>query len=283
LFDHRAHPQLSYHENHRADAAGVHVIELRHVNFGYDRRPVLKDISFRIDQTESAVIMGPSGSGKSTILRLILGLECPQQGEVYVDDENICEMREKDRRQIRKRIGMVFQEGALFDSMTVGENVGYYLLEHTRLSWQEVERRVYEMLGFVGLDPDQVVDQLPDQLSGGMRRRVAIGRALLSTNPSVMLYDEPTTGLDPEATEKVLSLINKLTQERSISTIVVTHQIADAFALADRFLVIYDGELAFDGGIDQLRDCDDARVKDFLSPFRSAFENVARRRFVGNG
>jgi phospholipid/cholesterol/gamma-HCH transport system ATP-binding protein len=251
------------------------VIEFRNIDFAYDEKPVLKNVSFSIDQTESVVIMGPSGSGKSTVLRLILGLECPQRGEIHIDNRNICTMKESEKRELRKSIGMVFQDGALFDSRTVGENVGYYLIEHTRLSWQEIERRVVEMLGFVGLDAAEIIDKLPEELSGGMQRRVAIGRALLSTNPKIMLYDEPTTGLDPQSAENVLTLINKLTKERSISTIVVTHQIADALSIADRFIVIHGGDLVFDGDFVGLRDCQNKKVRDFLGPFRESMGLVA--------
>jgi phospholipid/cholesterol/gamma-HCH transport system ATP-binding protein len=256
------------------------MIELQNVSFAYGTRPILKNVSFKIDQRESAIIMGPSGSGKSTILKLILGLETPQQGKVLVDGDDICTMREKDKREIRKRIGMVFQDGALFDSLTVGENVGYYLIEHTKLSWQEIEEQARKMLGFVDLDADEIIDKLPEELSGGMQRRVAIGRALLSTNPSIMLYDEPTTGLDPQSTETVIQLINKLTHEKQISTIVVTHQIADAFNIADRFIVIHGGELVFDGDTDELRDIQDPRVQEFLAPFKNAFSGVAERKFL---
>ena len=163
------------------------MIELRHVHFAYGTQPVLRDVSFLVDDSEAVVIMGPSGSGKSTILRLILGLDSPQEGEVLVDYNDVCRMRQKELREVRKKIGMVFQDGALFDSLTVGENVGYYLIEHTKLKWDEIEHRARTMLGFVGLEADEVIDKLPDQLSGGMRRRVAIGRALLSTDPKIML------------------------------------------------------------------------------------------------
>jgi len=256
------------------------MIELRNIDFSYESKPVLRNVSFRVEPSEAVVVMGPSGSGKSTILRLILGLENPQQGQVIIDGQDISALKEKTKRDIRKKIGMVFQEGALFDSLTVGENVGYYLLEHTKLSFEEISRRVCRMLGFVGLDADEVVDKLPEQLSGGMRRRVAIGRALLSTDPKIMLFDEPTTGLDPQATDNVLDLIKKLHQEKSISTIAVTHQIADAFAMAERFIVIYEGEVAFDGSLVELRDCQDDRVRTFLDPFRASFTGVARKRFV---
>ncbi|MFQ5498348.1 MAG: ABC transporter ATP-binding protein [Candidatus Zixiibacteriota bacterium] len=256
------------------------MIVLQEVDFFYGDHHVLKNVSFSIQEGESVVIMGPSGSGKSTILRLLLGLECPQHGCITLDGKNICKMEEKEKREIRKTIGMVFQDGALFDSLTVGENVGYYLLEHTKLPWDEISRRVDQMLGFVGLDDEDIVNKLPEQLSGGMQRRVAIGRSLLSTNPRVMLYDEPTTGLDPFSTANVINLIEKLHSEKSISTVVVTHQISDAIALADRFVVIIEGRVAFDGNIEQLRDSLDIDVLTFLAPFRESFWGVAKRRFV---
>lgn len=256
------------------------MISVKNVDFAYDSRPILKNVSFEVTDSESLVIMGPSGSGKSTILRLILGLECPSRGSIEINGQNICIMKEKQKREIRKSIGMVFQDGALFDSMTVGENVGYYLLEHTKLDWEEISDKVRQMLGFVGLDFDEVSDKLPDQLSGGMRRRVAIGRALLSTNPNLMLYDEPTTGLDPIATEKVIDLIEKLHKERSVASIVVTHQIVDAISIADRFVVIIEGEIVFDGGLDALRSSRDKAVMAFLQPFLESFKEVARRNFV---
>lgn len=256
------------------------MISIRNVHFAYYERPILKDVSFNLAENESLVIMGPSGSGKSTILRLILGLECPQRGQVIIDGENICTMRERRKIEVRKKIGMVFQAGALFDSLSVGENVAYYLLEHTKLSWEEIDRRSREILGFVGLNADEIIDKLPDELSGGMQRRVAIGRALLSTNPKIMLYDEPTTGLDPKSSEQVLRLIRKLNADKGTASIVVTHEIADAFSVADRFVIIYDGEVAFDGSFEQLRSSKDPRVLDFLAPFRESFAEVNRKQFI---
>lgn len=258
------------------------MIEVKNVNFSYGDRPILKDVSFTVEDQGSVVIMGPSGSGKSTILRLILGLECPQSGCVMIEGENICTMSEEQKREIRKSIGMVFQDGALFDSMTVGENVAYYLLEHTKLTWAQITEKVQEMLGFVGLDPDEYADKLPEHLSGGQRRRVAIGRALLSTNPKIMLYDEPTTGLDPRMSENVLKLITKLQRERGVASVVVSHHIADSLLMGNSFVVIHDGEVAFDGDYEGLRTCTDSRVLDFLTPFRSSFTEVAKRRFIEN-
>jgi phospholipid/cholesterol/gamma-HCH transport system ATP-binding protein len=256
------------------------MIVLRNVSFSYWNKEVLRNVSFEVGEAELVVIMGPSGSGKSTILRLMLGLDIPQEGDVIIDGQNICTAKEREKQKVRKQIGMVFQDGALFDSMTVGENVGYYLLEHTNLRWAEVSRRAEEMLGFVGLDAAEIGDKLPEELSGGMRRRVAIGRALLSTDPRVMLYDEPTTGLDPRATKNVLGLIRKLHREKSISSVVVTHQIADDLEIADRFVVIDDGAVACDGSLEDLRTSRDERVVDFLKPFRESFERVAAKRFV---
>ena len=256
------------------------MIELRNVHFAYDEKPVLNAINLHVDDGEALVIMGPSGSGKSTILRLLLGLECPQQGEVIIDGQNICTLREKDKREIRKNIGMVFQNGALFDSLSVGENVGYYLFEHTRMSLDEISERVERMLGFVGLDSEEIIDRLPEQLSGGMQRRVAIGRALLSTDPKIMLYDEPTTGLDPQSAATVLSLMQKLHDEKDICSVMVTHQIADALQFGNRFVVVIEGRVAFDGSLEELRESKEIDVLEFLAPFRESFYGVAKKKFV---
>jgi phospholipid/cholesterol/gamma-HCH transport system ATP-binding protein len=255
------------------------MIRFRNVNFSIEGKEILKNVSFEIPSGEPRVIMGHSGSGKSTILRLILGLIRPQSGEIYVDNINICHVKEKELREIRKRIGMVFQDGALFDSLSVGENVGYYLFEHTKMTTEEIDPKVREMLGFVGLE-DDIIDRLPDQLSGGMQRRVAIGRALLSTDPKIMLYDEPTTGLDPQATANVINLINRLTDLKKVTSIVVTHQIADAFELADKFILIDNGEVAFDGNLRELMDTKEPRMVEFLTPFRETIANVRKIDFI---
>ncbi|MGH8016438.1 MAG: ATP-binding cassette domain-containing protein, partial [Candidatus Zixiibacteriota bacterium] len=149
-----------------------------------------------------------------------------------------------------------------------------------KLPMHEITDRVNKMLGFVGLNADEVINMLPEQLSGGMQRRVAIGRALLSTDPQIMLYDEPTTGLDPQATVKIINLINKLHDEKHICSIMVTHQIADALAVGDRFVVVVAGEVAFDGSLEQLRDSASPPVLEFLTPFRESFQRVQRKRFA---
>ncbi len=256
------------------------MIEFHDVNFSYGEKETIKNVSFQIPDGETRVIMGHSGSGKSTILRLILGLVRPSKGKILVDGYDICRMKEEELREVRKRVGMVFQDGALFDSLTVGENVGYYPLEYNKsISTEELEEKVSKMLGFVGLSPD-IIDDLPDSLSGGMQRRVAIARAFLSTNPSIMLYDEPTTGLDPSMTRTIIDLINKLVNEESVTSIVVTHQISDAFELSDKFILIDNGEKAFDGDITRLRESDDPRVTEFLKPFRESVANVKKIEFI---
>jgi len=255
------------------------MIEFKNVNYSIGEKKIIRNVSFFIPDDESRVIMGQSGSGKSTILRLILGLAKPDSGDILVDGHNICRMKQKKMRDIRKRIGMVFQDGALFDSLTIGENVGYYLFEYSKMKLAEIDDKVREMLGFVGLSED-IIDDLPDQLSGGMQRRVAIGRALLSTDPKIMLYDEPTTGLDPQMTQNVISLINRLAEVKKVTSIVVTHQISDAFELARNFIIIDSGEVAFDGSLDELIENKESRVVEFLKPFRETVANVKKIDFI---
>lgn len=255
------------------------MIEFRDVTFSYGAEPVLQGISFQIPDGEARVILGQSGSGKSTILKLLLGLYPPFSGAVLIDGQDIGKMKERELREVRKKIGMVFQDGALFDSMTVGENVGFYLIEHSDLEIDQIEKRVREMLGYVGLD-EGIIDKLPDELSGGMQRRVAIGRALLATDPKIMLYDEPTTGLDPESTSKALALMKTLAERKKISTVVVTHQIVDALEIADDFIFIDDGQVVFDGKLDDFRDCPDPRVLEFLNPFRKGIAELQRKKFA---
>ncbi len=256
------------------------MIRLENVTFAYPGgEPVLKDVSFCIPEGESRVIMGQSGSGKSTILKLLLGLYKPDSGDVCIDDEHVSDFTEKQLSDVRKKMGMVFQDGALFDSLTVGENVGFYLIEHSDMTIEQVEEKVREMLGFVRLE-ESIMDRMPEELSGGMQRRVAIARALLATAPKIMLYDEPTTGLDPESSTQVLHLMDQLTRERNIATIVVTHQFLDALAIADKFILIDKGSVAFDGSLPDLQSSSDKRVLTFLEPFRASLKLMERRQFV---
>jgi phospholipid/cholesterol/gamma-HCH transport system ATP-binding protein len=220
------------------------MIELRNVTYSINARPILRQVNLSVAERETLAILGASGSGKSTILRVILGLARPESGDVLVQGRNLQELSYQELVTIRKKMGIVFQDGALFDSLTVGENVGYYLMEHYRQSHSQVEPKVLEMLHTVGLA--QTMDMFPQELSGGMRRRVAIARALIY-QPALILYDEPTTGLDPVSRDSILALINKLKQEHNVASVIVTHDLEDAAQVADRFLVIRTGEVVWLG------------------------------------
>jgi len=236
------------------------MIAFEQVTCSYENQLVLKEVSFRVSPRETKVIIGASGSGKTTILRLILGLLKPVSGRIFIEGQEISEINEQELIALRRKIGMVFQEGALFDSMTVGENVGYRLFEEGELSDPEIEDRVRHLLGFVGLE--EAIDMMPDELSGGMRRRVAIMRALAAVDARMMLYDEPTTG--PMTARTICDLIRRLRDVQGVTSVMVTHQMADAFRVGDRFLAIHEGAVVFEGTADELRQCKDEHVRGFL-------------------
>jgi phospholipid/cholesterol/gamma-HCH transport system ATP-binding protein len=192
----------------------------------------------------------------------MLGLIKPDAGRILIDDQEISQLDEEAFIQLRRKIGMVFQEGALFDSLTVGENVGYRLFEEGQLSEPEIEDRVRQLLSFVGLE--EAIDMMPDELSGGMRRRVAIMRALAAVDARIMLYDEPTTGLDPLTARTICDLIRRLRDAQGVASLMVTHQMADAFRVGDRFLAIQDGQVIFEGTAEELRRCPHEHVRGFL-------------------
>ncbi len=220
------------------------MLELAHVDLALGGRPILTDVGFRVDEHETLAVLGASGSGKSTLLKVILGLLLPDRGQVRVRGRDLAQVSYPELVALRKRMGIVFQEGALFDSLTVGENVGYYFMEHEGLSHAEVAPRVLEMLETVGLR--HTVDLMPEELSGGMRRRVAIARALLY-RPELILYDEPTTGLDPVAAASIRELVNRLKREHRVTSVVVTHDLDDAAEVADRMVIIRAGRVAWSG------------------------------------
>jgi len=253
------------------------MIEFRGVDFSIDGNPILHGISFRVARGRTKVILGPSGSGKSTVLRLLLGLYLPDQGSIFVDSEDLTQVSPARLREIRARMGMVFQQGALFDSMTVGENVGYALLEANGDEEEGVEGTVRHYLQLVGLDPD-LLDRMPDQLSGGMQRRVAIARALAARDPHFLLYDEPTTGLDPQSAERITDLIVHLRDAFGKTAIMVTHDIADAFKVADDVTILERGRVVFDGTPAELARAASPFISEFLAPFRKAIA-AAQQRF----
>jgi phospholipid/cholesterol/gamma-HCH transport system ATP-binding protein len=261
------------------------VISFRDVHLSFDR-PILQGVSFDLGPGTTKIVLGGSGSGKTTILRLILGLLKPDSGTILVDGSEVSLLDEEEMRPVRLKIGMVFQEGALFDSLTVGDNVGYRLVEERELDEAEIEERVREMLGFVGLEP--FYERMPSDLSGGQRRRVAVARALVA-RPQIMLYDEPTTGLDPITATNLTDLIAKVRDLDGVSSIMVTHQLRDAYNVArtfllrrgdelepsmvedfsilegTEFLMLQQGQVRFEGSPHELRTSDDPYIKEFLS------------------
>ncbi|HYQ89001.1 MAG TPA: ATP-binding cassette domain-containing protein [Candidatus Binatia bacterium] len=251
------------------------MIEFRNVTFSIGDNTILSNVSFRVPKGQTRVILGPSGSGKSTILRLLMGLWVPDAGSILVNDEDITKVTAVRLREIRRSMGIVFQHGALFDSMTVGENIGYTMLEDKH-DEDEIEEKVDRYLTMVGLDPE-VRDRLPDELSGGMQRRVAIARALAARDPEILLYDEPTTGLDPQSAQRITDLILGLRDKMGKTSIMVTHDIADAFKVGDRITVLDRGGVVFEGTPEELNRAGDPFIAEFLAPFRKAVAAARRR------
>lgn len=264
---------------------GSPIVVFDKVTLAFDDKVILREVSFTLITGHTKVFLGASGAGKSTILKLILGLLRPDSGIIWVNGEQIDQMNEEALMKVRADLGMVFQEGALFDSLTVAENVGYKLYEESDMDLDEVRRRVEEVLGFVGLG--EHIAKMPSELSGGQRRRVAIARAM-AFKPRILLYDEPTTGLDPITADTIDNEIIKLRDLENVSSIVVTHQLRDAFRIATKtatredgrihilpadekkaeeaeFIMLKDGRIAFEGHAAELRNSDDPYLKAFLS------------------
>jgi len=261
------------------------VLEMKDVVKAYGDNTVLNGVSFKVRRGETKIIIGASGSGKSTLLKLAMGLERPDEGQIFIENQEITNLRERDLAAVRTKIGMIFQESALFDSMTVRNNVAYQLYERGTRE-EEVELRVRQNLGFVGLE--DAIDKFPSELSGGMNRRVAIARALAG-EPNIMFYDEPTAGLDPITSRKINQLIITLRDLKGVTGVFVTHRMRDAFTLASqyatndngavqfhhegqdlciantRFLMLRDGRIIFEGPDEVLRRSDDEYIKRFLA------------------
>jgi len=239
------------------------VIELEHVSLGFDGRTILEDVSFLAMKGETIVVVGESGTGKSTVLKLILRLLVPDEGSVYVGGQEIGHLSFEDVLRVRQKMGMVFQGAALFDSMSIYENVAYPLREHTDLPEDEIERRVREKLSFVDLDPDVVMPLLPSSLSGGMRKRVGVARAI-ANDPLIMLYDEPTSGLDPLTTGTITRLIIKLQRELGVTSVVVSHDIRSVFRMASYVALLAEKRTRFFGTPEEMTASDDPYIQDFL-------------------
>ena len=265
--------------------AATDIVVFDNVFIAFDEKPVLEGISFRLTKGETKAIFGVAGSGKSTILKLALGLLKPDAGHIYVLGEDVTQMPEDALFDLRRKIGVVFQESALFDSLTVRENVAFRLLEEGDISDEEVEKRVREALRFVELE--DTLDKFPAELSGGMRRRVAIARAIIA-RPEILLYDSPTGGLDPVTSTTIVQLIVKQRDVYKTSSLLVTHRLQDAFIMATHyfdqkanemrplppgargevpmaFLILRDGKVIFDGDAHQLAQSKDEYIREYIA------------------
>lgn len=216
--------------------------------FSYGTRQILKDVSFSIDKNERVAILGESGGGKTTVLKLMLGLIRPDSGRILIDGEEINDKTEDELRSVRMKFSIVFQEGALFDSLNVKENVAFCLREYTKMSEEEIDRKVRELLRMV--DIEQAIDLMPEELSGGMHRRVAIARSLAAFESEMFLYDEPTAGLDPANSDIICKLILDLSK-KGRGFVIITHKVTDALKVADRFMFLKEGIIIFDGNKEQ--------------------------------
>jgi phospholipid/cholesterol/gamma-HCH transport system ATP-binding protein len=242
---------------------GPPLIRLDDVSLTFDK-PILNGVTLEAREGETLMVAGESGSGKSTILKLILRLLVPDAGRIVVLGDDVGELTFQEALDVRKQIGMVFQNAALFDSLTTFDNIAYPLRENTDLDEDRIAEVVREKLDFVDLNPDEVMLQLPSQLSGGMRKRVGVARAI-ATDPCIMLYDEPTAGLDPLTVGRVNELIRKLQRELNVTSILVTHDIRAGFRVANRVNLLRDGEIVFDGSPEDMVAADDTYIKSFLS------------------
>ena len=256
---------LSEDRGHTGEHQGTSVIELDHVSLAFDE-PILQDVSFAAYEGETIVVVGESGTGKSTALKLILRLLVPDEGQVLIQGQDISHLSFDEALDVRQKMGMVFQGAALFDSMTVFENIAYPLREHTDLNEDEIEARVREKLEFVDLEPDRVMEQLPAELSGGMKKRVGIARGM-ANNPQIMLYDEPTSGLDPLTTGTITRLIMKLQRELGVTSIVVSHDIRSAFRMATRIALLAEKHIVFFGTPEEMAASENEYIRDFLGGF----------------
>ena len=236
------------------------MIKLENISLSLDGHKILKNVSLNIQRGTTSVILGPSGAGKSTILKAILGLIEISGGEVFIDGFNISDLNENDLLKVRRKIGIVFQGNALFDSLNVEDNVAYFLSYNSTLSEEKIYKKVKETLSFVNLDGTQKL--FPDQLSGGMKKRLAVARAL-ATDPDIILFDEPTTGLDPINSKSILDLINRL-KASGTTSVVVTHILNDAISIGDILTIINNGKVVASGNVKQILQSQNVFVKDFF-------------------
>lgn len=249
------------------------MIEIKHLKKVFDTKEVLRDINLTIKENAITYILGMSGQGKSTIVKHIVGLFKPTSGELLVDGINISKADIKTLYEIRKKIGFTFQEGALFDSMNIFDNISFPLKEHTKLSNREIRRRVYEVLEMVGLEK-RVANLFPHQLSGGMRKRAATARAII-LKPKYILYDEPTSGLDPIISDKISRMIKHLTIEHNITSVVISHDLKETFKIADYVALLYKGEIIEYAPAKEFKNSKNPIVRAFIEGDSTKYEKIA--------
>jgi len=237
------------------------LIEVNDVHKSFATNHVLRGLNLAVRPGESMVVIGGSGTGKSVLIKCIIGILSPDRGNIFVAGQDIGSLKEKDLYQLRKKFGMLFQAGALFDSMKVWENVGFGLLQHTTLSKKEVKKRAIEKLNLLGLH--QIEDLMPSELSGGMRKRVSLARAI-AMEPEILLYDEPTTGLDPIRADTINALIVEMRKKIKVTSITITHDMVSAYKVGDRIAMLYQGKIIEVGTPDEIKNSTSAIVQQFI-------------------
>ncbi|MEE8147237.1 MAG: ABC transporter ATP-binding protein [Longimicrobiales bacterium] len=240
-------------------AVGITITDL-HKSFGANH--VLRGVDLAVEQGESLVVIGGSGSGKSVLIKHIIGLLKPDRGSIEVNGQEVTTMAKRELKELRKKFGMLFQAAALFDSLTVGENIAFPLVEHTRARRSEIAERVRETLALVGLPDTEHL--YPAELSGGMKKRVGLARAL-AMEPEVILYDEPTTGLDPIMADAINDLIVEMRERLAITSIAITHDMVSAYKIGHRLAMLYQGEIIFTGTPQECKNTDDPMVRQFIT------------------
>jgi phospholipid/cholesterol/gamma-HCH transport system ATP-binding protein len=238
------------------------IVNIKNLTKTFNSHVVLDDISIKVDVGENLVVFGRSGSGKSVLLKCMIGLMIPETGEIFIDGKNVLQLEIYELNQIRKQIGFLFQSGALYDSMSVRENLAFHLIRNFNFTLKEVEEKVIKALEMVSLE--DAIDKMPSELSGGMRKRAALARSII-TEPKLMLYDEPTTGLDPLTTKEISELILDLQKKLNMTSIAVTHDLICANIIADRAIFLKDSKIKYEGTIQELTGSKDIFLRNFFS------------------
>jgi len=244
------------------DMAGLEKIKIEHLTKQFGEFVVLDDLSLKVDEGENLVVFGRSGTGKSVLLKCIVGLLKPEKGSIYINGKDVTKLSLKELNEIRKNTGFLFQGAALYDSMTVRENLEFPLRRNFRFTEEEIKEKVLRSLELVGLS--EALEKMPSELSGGMKKRIGLARSII-TQPEIMFYDEPTTGLDPLTAKEISVLIRRLQTQFKMTSIVVTHDLICANIIADRAIFLVDGKIKFRGTIDELKASEDAFLRNFFS------------------